>query len=277
MNNDTPTIAEAFNQATSSLTSDNSEEVEVNAEEVDETEEDSEVEQTEEAETDESTEEESDDFENVDPKTLPKELQPLYKNLMKGFTQGRQRDSEKAKEAEERAQKLEERLAKLEAGAKPSESQEEAPKFNTPEEYYKWVAQQEAKQTVERERVDSFRKQAVSDFEEFDPRFKEGEQFDPIMRSAIGAQLDEMLGDYVEQHGTELGFPYRSHLKSLVDSYDKHVQQQVQSFIKKQNEINKKQAERTKKVNPKTSNAKSKPEKVSSIREAIGLALDKSR
>jgi hypothetical protein len=273
---DTLSIKEAVEQATSTLNKEATEEstpevVEEKADDVEQSTEGDTPEETQEPKAeskDDKPVDEETDFEHIDPKTLPKELQGVYKNLLKGFTQGRQKDSERAKRAEEELAK-----AKVETN-KPTE---EMPKFNTPEEYYAYVAEKTAKETIKNERVSAYRDEASKEYPKLDPRLddKNIDTYDKVFDQVVGAELDVRLGKYIQEKGTELGFDYKAEFKSIKEDWDDYVNGSVKKYIQKQSELAKQNESKLRKATPKTSTGQVVPSGIKSVGDAIRAAQEK--
>ncbi len=231
--------------------------------------------------TEEKPKTEESDFESIDPDALPPELQKVYKNLHKGFTQGRQKDSEARKAAEEKARQLEERLAKIEQGLPPSQPKQPERQFANQEEYLSYLAEQKAKEALHKERVSSYREQALADYEEADERLKrpsegkENPSYDEWMDRSISGTLDELLAEYVAKNGSELGFDHKGETKRLIKEWEDYRERQVKSYVEKQNQLIKSKAAETRTKNPKTSAGKAEPKKATSLSEAMEMAREK--
>jgi len=280
---DTPSFAEAAEKAESSLKISEGEKLEeqtVTSEveaESDKTEKPLKSEKTDEVEEpitkDKLTEsKDKETLDQFDPDKLPEELKPLYKNLMAGFTKGRQKDREEVRALRKQ----------IEANTPKSEPKPEVlPKFNTPQEYYTWQAKQEAKKTAEevikKERLESFRQQALSDYNAFDPRLNDQtEEHDPVVDAIIGKQLDDKLDDYVKENGSEFGFDVKSNVKELLEDWDKYLDSHIKNYTSRQNKLIQEKAKDFQKKSLTRSNpAKTTLSKKMSIHEAMQAALDK--
>lgn len=274
---DTLTLEESFAQAQakvgdSTLKEEPTKEVEPKVEEQTE----AQVATPEEPQAEDKTE-----LERIDPEKLPPELKSVYKDLMKGFTQGRQKDSERAKAAEERAKQLEERLAKIEQGISPDSSSPKAPQFKTVEEYYDYVASQKVEEKLREEKINSYREQALNDYEAADERLrrpsegKENPAYDEFMDVSISGKLDELLAEHVAKNGSELGFDHKGETKRLIEQWEEWMQGRIKSYVEKQNQLIKSKAGSSKAINPKTSSAKAEPAKAMSLSEALQAAQEK--
>lgn len=273
---DTLTLEESFAKATeakdSTLKEETTNEVETPVEETKEADEAT----PEDLETKSETE-----LERIDPEKLPPELKSVYKDLMKGFTQGRQKDSERAKAAEERVAKMEKELAELRQG-RPSEPQSpQSPQFKTVEEYYDYLATKKVEEKLREEKINSYREQALNDYEATDERLrrpKEGEDnpaYDEFMDVSVSGKLDERLAEHVAQNGSELGFDHKGETKKLIAQWEEWMQGRIKSYIDKQNQLVKGKVGSSKAINPKTSSGKAEPSKAMSFLEAAEAAQNK--
>lgn len=277
--NDSPSLSEAFAKAQSTLqisdTEESAEKVETEKSE----------DKTEETKETLETKDEA-DLESIDPKTLPPELKPVYDNLMKGFTKGRQKDSEARKQAEKERDELKRQL--MESNKQSDGFSELSPdqlRMLTPNEqaqYYQALTDWKAQKAVEAAKIEDFRNQALNDYESADDRLrrptddKPNENYDRFMDSAIGAALDEALAQYVELNGSELGFNYKEKQAELIAEYDGYVRGQNERFIQSQNQKLKESSSRASKMSPTTSKATATPNKPS-LNEALQMALEKQR
>lgn len=262
-----PTFEQAYEKA-STLQSKAVEEKEVNTQ-------DSQVDQ----ETDMGTQEnESTDFDELDPEKLPPELKSHYESLKasferkmkdvdKGFTQGRQKDREELNQLKKEIQEL-----------KQARETNTPQKQESPEEYIDRIVRSK----VTEQKLESFRDQALKDYNELDPRLnktQEGEengQYDGLMDATVGAQLDQLLEQHIEETGSELGFDYKSHGKRLVAEWDQYIKKQVDGFLSKQREVAKKQERVFQKTNPKASTSSTKPSGSMTLEQAIEAAFRKT-
>lgn len=258
VDNDTPTIQEAMEQASSSLQSESVEETPQSVEK-----QPSEAPQGQ-METEQPKEKAA--LEQFDPEKIPTELKPLYKNLMKGFTEGRQKDREEVK-------KLKEELESMRKKETPQEQIPDRPL--TPEEYI----ERKTNEVLHKKEVVSFRETALREYNELDPRVdnREGnEQYDPILDAVVGSQLDKLLDDHVKEHGSELGFDYKTHGKELLKEYDAYVQKKIDAYLEKQKDLAKKSERSLNRLHPKTSDSGTKPSGNMSLEDAMAQAFSMS-
>lgn len=251
---DTPTLSEALEQASSTLKeSEEAQQIEAEPEVMEEAQAES-----------EATEAESEDtpLDQFDPEKLPDELKPLYKNLMKGFTQGRQKDREELNQLRQELDGL-----RQQAPQEPS-------KPLSPEEYI----QQVTEQTITQKRVEDYKAQALADYNNADPRLNlEGEQYDDVVDMYVATELNRELEKYVTEHGSELGFPHRELTKKFVQKWDQKVQSEVEKYLANQKKLAKKAELSSGRFNPKSSAASVKPSGNMTIEQAIQAALAKQK
>lgn len=249
---ETPTLQEAMEQASSTLQDSEPEEAQ-------QSEGETEAEDT--SEVEESAEVEDTPLDKFDPKSLPAELQPVYKNLMKGFTQGRQKDREELNQLRQ----------ELEALKQP---QPEYQRELSPEEYI----QQVAEQTITQKRVEDYKNQALADYDNADPRLKlGGEQYDEVVDLYVATELNRELERYVQANGSELGFPHRDLVKQYLTKWDQKVQSEVEGYLAKQKKLAKKAELNSGRFNPKSSAASVKPSGSMTIEQAMQAAIAKQK
>lgn len=257
---------------------------------------DSEVEDVEEVETKEGEENPQEDdseenpLEKISEEELPtEELKQLRKNLYKGFTEGRQRDAEKVKQAEERVRELEERLASLESsktsdtGDKTNGEPLEIPQFNTQAEYLEWLTEQKAKQVIEQERqkleeqkVNEFADKARSDYRNADPRLDENsEQYNKFMDKFLSNALDELYIEHVNNGGKPYEFDYSSNLSSMIEDFDNFVSEQQKQYLSKQSKKLRENSRSTRKIAPKKTNSNGRKTNMD-LDESIEAAFENS-
>lgn len=269
--NENPTIEEAMEQASGTLTKSVEEAPSTEQEastEVEEVVEDTTTETETEEDVAQANEEETPVDKVVDPNELPEELKPLYekmkKDMDKGFTQGRQKDRAEINE-------LRKELTKLKKQSDPTE--EDLSKL-TPEEQIERLAEQKVLQS----KIKDFREQALQDYNNLDPRLDNSEgndSYDEVMDTAISTQLDKLLADHVEIHGNELGFDYKAKSKELIENWDSYIRSKTDSYIAKQREQAKKSEQKISKANPKTKASSVKPNSTMSLEDAVNAAFNR--
>lgn len=259
---DTPTIEEAVQMASEKVEGTTEAKPEV------ETPEEGQAEVTDEAneEAQETPSEESQEdtpLDKFDISKLSPELQKVYKDMQKGFTQGRQKDRAEVNQ-------LQKELTDLKKQLNPEPDWASL----TPEQQVEKLAEQKVMEA----KLNDFREQAVKDYNSLDKRLDstEGnEKYDPMMDTAIATQLDKLLDEHVEKNGNELGFDYKSHAQDLIKQWDTYVQSKIDRFMEKQREMAKKSESKMSKASPKGTQSSSKPSGSMSLEQAIEAAYSK--
>jgi polyhydroxyalkanoate synthesis regulator phasin len=206
-------------------------------------------------------------LDEFDPEKLPPELKGVYKNLMKGFTQGRQKDREELNALREELSSLKSQAPAPEVPAKPMTLEEKVDQL--------------VEQKVTQGKLTAFREQALADYDGIDPRLtqptddKPNDQYDKLMDHQVGAELDVLLQEHIDKTGSELGFDYKTHAKRLVAEWDGYVQKKVDAFLSKQRDMAKKGERSFEKTNPKTSATSTKPSGAMSLEQAVNAAYRK--
>jgi hypothetical protein len=257
---DTLNLTEAMEKASSTLSSKESEETQQPESAEPEVKEEAQAE----PETDDKEGEVEEDtpLDKFDPDKLPAELKPLYKNLMKGFTQGRQKDREELNQLRQ------------ELDALRNQAPQEPKKPLSPEEYI----QQVAEQTITQKRVEDYKAQALADYNNADPRLNlGGEQYDDVVDMYVATELNKELEKYVQEHGSELGFPHRELTKNYLTKWDQKVQAEVEKYLAKQKKLAKKAELSSGRFNPKSSAASVKPSGNMTLEQAMQAAIAKQK
>ena len=295
MNNDTPTLDQAVSDAADGKLT-NQESVEETPQEESQDQPQVESTQTPEAKeeapkepTPEQKEALEESFTHVDPNTLPEELKPLYKSLMKDYTQKRQTESERVREMERRLAEQEEQIARFNQTQHQQPSQEES-QYSTEElanmsmeEYTQFLLNQaksqikgEIQQDVHTEQIENFNRQAQAEFVNMDARLNPDmpSQHEPRMTAWVSSQLDADYATYVEQHGTPIGFDYRNKATQYISEWDNWIDSVTKQRIKQTTEQSKKNAEQHRRMAPPKTGAKSRTTDAMDLSDAIGAALD---
>lgn len=258
---DLPSIDQAFDEAVA-LTSENPLAEEAEAEtEAPEVEPETNPEEKEvKGEADDKAETEAEetfaDKPSLEGKT-PEELESIYKDWQKSYTQKRQAEKEEMK-------KLQERLAELEAKAPKAE---DIPiNEMTPEQFRDYTLAQAKKQVLV-ERDNAYIESQEKAFYEVDKRLDdESPDHDEALFYSVVGKLTKEREAYEAENGSVYGFDFVGRAKDLVKAYDEGVKQKVQSYLKKNNERVRSKVEKNSKANPKTQSAK--------MKKAGGLELE---
>lgn len=267
---DLPSIDEAFDEAVA-LTSKES------LADEDETEEEAPEEESEtkpEAEADEVKEEAEDKAEaeveekfadkpDLDGKS-PEELEKIYQDWQKAYTQKRQAEKEEM-------HKLQERMKELEAKAP---KQEKPVEEMNPQEFKEYALAQ-AKRQVEVERDNAYIESQEKLFYELDPRLDEDNpNFDQALFYSTVGQLTKEREAFEAESGSAYGFDFVGKAKGLIKSYDEAVKTKVQSYLKTNNEKARAKVDKSTKTNPKTQAAKLKKKGGMDLEDAFEEAIN---
>lgn len=252
---DTPTIEEAFEEASSTL----KETGDAKAEPDNQSNLTGETQETPDKESQEKT-----PLDKFDPDKLPPELRQIHKEMQKGFTQGRQKDREEVNQ-------LKEQIAQLQKQVNPE------PEWDalTPEQKIEKYAQHKVLEA----KLADFRTQALADYAKIDKRLDESEDnedYDKIMDIAVSSYLDRELDKHIEEAGNELGFDYQKHAQEFIEAWDQYKRDYVDQFLARQRDLTKKTESRSGKFNPRSvSTPATTPTGSMSFEQAFAAAKEK--
>lgn len=240
--------------------------------------EEAQVETQESNETEPQQEEES--YTRIDPKTLPPELQTMHKSLLGDYTRKTQELARMRKEIEEqRKQATQQPTQEQTQVQNPVKDQIDFSQMSV-EEYNAYIlsqveeritaAQQAALEAQEQKYLDK----AVAEFEATDERLNpESPAYDEDMRTAIGTKLDKALSDYQKENGTAIGFDYQSTTQTLLDEYEKKLEEKANQIANKKTQEAFKGVKRTAPTSVKSSKVPSKPNGKMSLDDALDAAF----
>jgi hypothetical protein len=191
-------------------------------------------------------------LDEIDPSTLPPELQAVYKNLQKGFTQGRQKDREEVNSLRTELETLRKQL---------TPEQPETPTDPVEAKVQEILAQRESQ---------SFVQQAQTEYETLDPRLnRQGEQYNEAIDFFVGAKLDQALDKHLEDGKQLTAFDYKKEGKEAIEAFDGLVEKVVESRIASLKSDAQKTLAKTKRLAPESSKAPVKNTDSMSLEEAI--------
>lgn len=232
-------------------------------------------------ETPQPTEQEQETFTHVDPKTLPPELQGVYRNLLKDYTQKRQAESAKVRELEEKIAEMEQSFANPQQAAQNGQlytgdlSQEQLEAM-TLTEYTAWLKQQMQQEFAQQQtqaEVAQFEQEAPMDFLSLDDRFNhELPTFDPRMAQHIAGQMDADLAAYIEANGTHKGFDVKAAAEKHIQEWDAWLASLRKTNVQETAQATRAKAQQLRRSAPATTSATSKPTGKMSLDQAISAA-----
>lgn len=264
------TLEEAFAQADAQLNNDgDSQEVEESESREEVSEEVEEVEDTSQDQVEETESNDEESFTKVNPEELPEELKGIYKSLQADYTRKTQEIAKQRKASDSRIQELEDRLKDFESSQKKDDQQNQE---QTPEQQLKNFV----KGQIEQERVAEYREQALSDYENADPRLVlDSEDYDKATDLYVGQEMDQRLREHLKSGKPEYTFNHTKALKEVLSDWGNYLQSKQQAFLTEQQKKAKAKAKQVQKQNPKGKSAASKPKKPT-LDEAIALAQQKA-
>jgi len=184
------------------------------------------------------------------------EMDKIYKDWQKTYTQKRQVEKEEVRT-------LKERLADLEAKAPKNEKPIEQ---MSPQEFREYTLSQ-ARRQVESERDNSYIESQEKTFYELDQRLDEDNPtFDEALFYSTVGKLTKEREAFEAENGSVFGFDFVGKAKGLIKAYDEAVKLKVQSYLTKNNEKARSKVNQSSKANPKANSA--------SLKKAGGLDLD---
>jgi len=228
-------------------------------EEVEKTSEEEPKEETEESEAEETFAEKQD----LNGKS-PEELEQIYRDWNKAYTQKRQQEREEMK-------RVREELAQLKT--KVPQEQEKPLNQMTPQELQEHFARQ-AQEMVKNAKENSYIESQEKAFYELDPRLNEDDpNYDEYLFYGTAGKVSQLREQYEAEHGTVVGFDFVGEAKRQIDAYDKAVQQRLESKLKRQEEIARKKTEKFNKSNPKPKAGKTTNSSKMDLDDAFSEAL----
>jgi hypothetical protein len=249
-----------------------------------------------EAETQKSNEaeieaQEEETYTRIDPKTLPPELQPMHKSLLRDYTKKTQSIAQQRRELEKRQAEIEQLNQQLQTQLQQLQTQpqqqdvQEIPQgvsnnMNV-EEYTAFMLSQIEERLNARERQlveqqeQNYLEKAVREFEAADERLNpESPAYDKYMRTVVGEELDKELHEYQQEHGTVIGFDYQERTQDLIEKYEQHINEKAKSIANQKTQEAFKSAKRTAPMSIKGTKAPSKPTANMSLDDAIDAAFN---
>lgn len=262
--NSAPDLDAALDAATSTLTEDESPQVEVTETEApnepDESASDDGQKEKETAPTE--GEEESFTEKKLSYNELPDELKPIYKDWQRSYTQKRQ--AEKAYIAELEAKVKEQQP---QADSKPTRQEQQMVQGMTPQQLEEYLDIREQNRYIENQE---------RDFKALDDRLVEDSpEYDPWLHNGIMGELTKQRGAYETKNKSIIGFDFVGKAKELISKYDQKLKQQGGELIKLKTEQSKAQMEKSKKENPKAKSLEGRTIKSLDLDDAADAAFAK--
>lgn len=228
------------------------------------------------------------------------ELEEVYQNWNKAYTQKRQSETNELKELREAKEQLEQRLKGLEG--QTSRPQKVAEEYQgeqddvlqllqqgriTPAEYHQRLQQiiQSQARAIAREEFESLsssheeesrQQTALSEVVSLDERLVENSPTeDKAMRRSILADVGEELDAYLQTHGNSIGFDHKAVASRLITEWNARIDAEVKVRTQKSTQVARDQSGKFAKQNPKGSPAKSVSTEPRNLRDIFAEEIAK--
>ncbi len=229
------------------------------------------------------------------------ELEEIYQNWNKSYTQKRQSETAELKALREERDQLTQRLQGLEqkSSTNPQQvaqdyqgEQEDVLQLLqqgriTPVQYHQMIQQiiqSEARKiardefgNLSSEREEESRQQtALSEVNSLDERFTENAPtYDKAMHRAILADVGEELDTYIAEQGNSIGFDHKAVANRLISEWNARIDAEVKARTQKSTQVARDQSGKFAKQNPKGSPAKSVSTEPKNLREIFAEEIAK--
>lgn len=228
------------------------------------------------------------------------ELEEVYQNWNKAYTQKRQSETNELKELREAKEQLEQRLKGLEGQTlQPQKVAEEYQGEQddvlqllqqgriTPAEYHQRLQQiiQSQARAIAREEFESLsssheetsrQQTALSEVISLDERLVENSPTeDKAMRRSILADVGEELDAYLQTHGNSIGFNHKAVANRLISEWNARIDAEVKVRTQKSTQVARDQSGKFAKQNPKGSPAKSVSTEPRNLRDIFAEEIAK--
>jgi hypothetical protein len=246
--------------------------------------------------------------EKVDTKgKTPEELEEIYQNWNKSYTQKRQKEREELRQLQSRIQELEKLQGQslntsqvksvskdIESPDLQSQQAEAAKQFNlgnmSVEEYTRYVtqlAQEEARRATEdiisAREDEKYQESALAEFNQLDDRFNvkytnpdspEYNETYSWMYSQVTQQMADALEAYQKENGTSVGFPTKEVAKEAILRFDKYVDSLVKTRVQQSNQVAKTKSLSYAKARPSGTSTSSRPQGKTDLRSLINESFN---
>lgn len=227
----------------------------------------------------------------------PEELERIYDEWQKKYTQTRQREAAELKEYRQKAQEMESRLKQLESAGNQIESpqlqdekdavQQQFDLGNLSVQEYtqkmrellredaREVARSEFENLRKQDKEETYQQSALEYFNTADNRFNENSPtFDQKMRNVVASQMADLLDEHMKKHGTSLGFDYKGETDKLIREYDQEIDTLVKSRVQQTTAQAKEKAQKLTKSSTPGTNAKSTPSGKKDLRKLFSEKIN---
>lgn len=207
-------------------------------------------------------ESEEETFVKVDPKTLAPELQAVYKQWQKSYTERRQQDKAKIREYEEKLSKFEQ--------SQQTQTDPQVPQVENPQPTEEMI-QKKVETVLENRHIE----EAEKSFFELDERLNaDSPEHDEYFLNAIAGKLGSARQKFEDENGSVLGFDFIGQAKQLIAEYDYKMEKGNQAYLQRQKEMAKANSAKSSQVNPRTSSVSGKSVGNMNLDEAFEKAME---
>lgn len=218
----------------------------------------------------------------------PEELEEIYQNWNRSYTQKRQKEREELKALQAKVAEYE----KMSANRTPSQAMQqsdiESPDLKTQQaiakkqyslgnmsidDYTAYVAQLAAEEarratveTLQAREDEQYQQSALREFNNLDQRFDdrfinpdspEFNETNAWMYSQVATQMAEALDDYIKENGTSVGFNTKEMAKEFISRFDTYVDSLVKNRVVESNRVAQEKQKHFSRVTPKGTGASS--------------------
>jgi len=214
-------------------------------------------------------------FSDIDPKTLPPELQDTYHNLNRGYTQGMQKKSEEIKQLRAELEQLKNQEPEQPTYKRRENVQKDFSQM-TPYEFANYMRQQN-KDDMKIDRENQYIETAEREFFAVDERLNsDSPTYDKFLLSSIVDQLGDLRHQFEQANQTIIGFDYRGETQRLIKEYDEAMAKKYKTFVATKQKQARQQSQKLAKSNLKSSSSQASKSRNMTVAEAAEKAFDEA-
>lgn len=224
----------------------------------------------------------------------PEQLEEIYKNWQRSYTEKRQKETQRQKELEAKIAELESKMVQPAQTQQvvPTQEKAEAARqaldlgqmtVNQYTDYMRDLAREEARQVAKQEygeliktqHEEQLQSKAVSDFENADPRLNEhSPEADKEYREEVRREVAELLDKHLLEHGTYAGFDTTKVTKQIIEAKDKKLDELIKKRTIQSTQAAKMREAKSRKSEERGTTSNSQPVGGDSIRNILQDAVD---
>lgn len=221
----------------------------------------------------------------------PEELDAIYDDWQKKYTQTRQQEKAELKELRTRLAAIEKKGDTVETPQLQQAKDQVQEDFDlgklTVQEYTekmkaifredaRAIAREEFTNLSKEQNEQTYQEEAFEGFISMDERFNEnGPEFNKKMFRELSNEMGDLLDQHIADHGTAKGFDWKGHATKLIQEHDAEIDEIVKKRTQQSTQAAKMRAAKMSKSNPKgTTVAKSSPTQGKSFRDILAEQID---